>query len=99
MKTCSARARCATCFGRSTAEAVADSAHVARRLFRLEQANLLAAVAQSRNGRRLMSIPDLREDVPVCVQRDVVKLVAAMGKDGLIRAEPVEAAPWNAAGN
>ena len=31
---------------------VADSAHIARRLFRLEQDDLLAAVSQSRNGRR-----------------------------------------------
>jgi phosphosulfolactate phosphohydrolase-like enzyme len=65
--------------------AVADSAHIARRLFQLEQNDLLAAVAQSRNGRRLMSNPDLREDVPFCVQRDLFRLVAEMGKDGLVR--------------
>jgi 2-phosphosulfolactate phosphatase len=65
--------------------AVADSAHIARRLFRLAQDDLLAAVAQSRNGRRLMSNPDLRDDVPFCVQRDRFGLVAEMGKDGLVR--------------
>ena len=65
--------------------AVADSAHIARRLFRLEQRNLLAAVAQSRNGRRLMANPDLREDVPFCLQRDLFRLVAALGKDGAVR--------------
>ena len=64
--------------------AVADSAHIARRLFRLEQGNLLAAVAQSRNGRRLMANPDLREDVPFCLQRDLFRLVAALGKDGAV---------------
>ena len=65
--------------------AVADSAHIARRLFRLEQNDLLAAVAQSRNGRRLMAHPDLREDVPFCVQRDLFRLVAELGKDGWVR--------------
>ena len=64
---------------------VADSALIARRLFRLEQNDLLAAVAQSRNGRRLMAQPDLREDVAFCVQRDLLGLVAEMGKDGLAR--------------
>ena len=65
--------------------AVADSAHIARRLFRLEQHDLPAAVARSRNGRRLMARPDLRDDVPFCVQRDVFRLVAEMGQDGVVR--------------
>jgi 2-phosphosulfolactate phosphatase len=64
--------------------AVADSALIARRLFRLEQNDLLAAVAQSRNGRRLLAHPDLRDDVAFCVQRDLFSLVAEMGKDGLV---------------
>ena len=64
---------------------VADSALMARRLFRLERHDLLAAVAQSRNGRRLMSNPNLQEDVPFCVQRDFIGLAAEMGKDGWVR--------------
>jgi phosphosulfolactate phosphohydrolase-like enzyme len=64
---------------------VADSAQIARRLFRLGQDDLLGAVSQSRNGRRLLAQPDLRKDVAFCVQRDIVKLVAEMGKDGLVR--------------
>jgi 2-phosphosulfolactate phosphatase len=67
------------------AGAVADSAHIARRLFRLEQSDLLGAVAQSRNGRRLMAHPDLRKDVPCCLQRDLFRLVAGLGKDGAVR--------------
>jgi 2-phosphosulfolactate phosphatase len=65
--------------------AVADSALIARRLFRLEQDDLLAAVAQSRNGRRLMAHPDLRDDVAYCIQRDRFSLVATMAADGLVR--------------
>jgi 2-phosphosulfolactate phosphatase len=67
--------------------AVADSAHIARQLFQVEQHDLLAAVAQSRNGRRLMAHPDLREDVPFCLQRDLFRLVAELGKDGVVRAQ------------
>lgn len=65
--------------------AVADSAHIARRLFRLEQDNLLAAVSQSRNGRRLLSQPELRADVPFCIQRDLFSLVAELDKEGEVR--------------
>ena len=64
---------------------VADSAQIARRLFLLEQNDLLAAVAQSRNGRRLMARPELREDVAFCVQREVFGFVAELGEDGLVR--------------
>jgi len=65
--------------------AVADSAHIARRLFRLEQNDLLGAVSQSRNARRLMAHPDLRDDVPFCLQRDLFGLVGELGKDGAVR--------------
>ena len=65
--------------------AVADSAHIARQLFRLEQSDLLGAVARSRNGRRLATRPDLRDDVLFCVQRDLFSLVAELRQDGLVR--------------
>jgi 2-phosphosulfolactate phosphatase len=69
--------------------AVADSAQIARRLFQLEQEDLFAAVAQSRNGRRLLTHKDLQEDVAFCVRRDVLELVAELGKDGLVRTRKV----------
>lgn len=65
--------------------AVADSARIARQLFRLEQDGLAAAVAQSRNGRRLMAQPALRDDVAFCVRRDVLQIVAGLGRDGAVR--------------
>ena len=67
---------------------VADSAQIARRLYRLAQDDLLGAVSQSRNGRRLLAHPDLREDVPFCLQRDLFSLVAELGKDGAVRTQP-----------
>ena len=64
---------------------VADSAQIARRLFQLEQGDLLSAVAGSRNGRRLLSRADLKADVAFCVQRDVLGIVAEMGRDAVVR--------------
>ena len=75
---------------------VADSAHIARRLFRLEQNNLLDAVRQSRNGRRLTAHPDLREDVPFCLQRDLFRLVGEMEKDGVVRSQRTATSPAHA---
>jgi 2-phosphosulfolactate phosphatase len=65
---------------------VSDSARMARRFYRLEKDELLEAISSSRNGRRLLSIPELREDVAFCVQRDIFALVAELGKDGSIKA-------------
>jgi 2-phosphosulfolactate phosphatase len=78
---------------------VADSAHMARCLFQFEQSDLLSAVAHSRNGRRLMSHPDLCEDVPFCFQRDIIRLVAEMREDGLVGIRGSDAEPWCKAGN
>jgi 2-phosphosulfolactate phosphatase len=66
---------------------VADSAHIARRLFRLDKDDLPAAVSQSRNGRRLLVNPDLHEDVAFCVQRDLFSLAAELGTDGEVRTQ------------
>jgi 2-phosphosulfolactate phosphatase len=64
---------------------VADSALIARRLFAAETADLAAAFGRSRNGRRLLGLEDLREDVACCAQRDRVNLAAGMDRDGKIR--------------
>ena len=82
-----AGALCDMVWARFAAGAVADSAHIARRLFLLEQNDLLAAVMNSRNGRRLMANPDLCGDVPFCLQHDLFRLVAELGKDGAVRAQ------------
>ena len=69
--------------------AISDTAHVARKLYRLEENDLLAGLGQSRNGRRLLTLPALSADVAFCAQRDVFTLVAGMGPDGAVRALPV----------
>jgi 2-phosphosulfolactate phosphatase len=63
-------------------DTVSDSALIARKLFCQERQDLLAAVSQSRNGRRLLSLPELRDDVQFCVQRDVVSVVPEMNEHG-----------------
>jgi len=68
------------------AGALSDSALMARRLFLLERENLARALGQSRNGRRLLSKPELRDDVGFCARRNAFNLLAEMGKDGVVRA-------------
>jgi len=64
---------------------VSDSATMARRLFHFAKDDLPGAIALSRNGRRLLGRPDLRDDVAFCSQLNIFNLVAAMESDGLIR--------------
>jgi 2-phosphosulfolactate phosphatase len=70
--------------------AIADSAVMARHLFLLAQADLPAAFAQSRNGRRLLALPELRADVAYCTQRDILEVVPELGKDGWVRKPPAD---------
>ena len=58
-----------------------DSGLIARKLFQLERPDLLAAVSESRNCRRLLSIPALKDDVAFCLQRDLFSTVLEMDKE------------------
>jgi len=69
----------------SSGAGVADSALMARRLFAAEAADLAAAFGRSRNGRRLLGLEELREDVAFCAQRDRVNLAAGMDREGRVR--------------
>ncbi len=64
---------------------VADSALIARGLYRLEQGNLLGAVSQARNARRLLGRAALRDDVAYCLQRDLLDVVAELKSDGHVQ--------------
>ena len=63
----------------------ADSAEVALRAWAQAKSDLTGAVSNATNARRLLAIPELRDDVAFCLQRDVFPLVARMGVDGAIR--------------
>lgn len=76
---------------------IADSAEMARRLYPLLQHNLADAMKHSRNGRRLLSNPELRNDVWFCMQRETIPFGAELFPDGSVRksqrppAKPAEA--------
>jgi phosphosulfolactate phosphohydrolase-like enzyme len=58
---------------------------MSRQLFQFAQTNLLEAASQSRNGRRLLGQPELKDDVEFCLQRDIFNFSAAMQADGRIK--------------
>jgi 2-phosphosulfolactate phosphatase len=62
-----------------------DSTEIARRTFLQAKSDLPMAFSSSQNARRLLAIPELREDVAFCLQRDIFNLVAKMGADGALR--------------
>lgn len=66
-------------------ERASDGALMARKLYQAASADLLAAVAEARNGAKLLSLPELRDDVPFCLQIDSLKFTASLRKDGTIQ--------------
>lgn len=66
----------------------ADSAIMAREIYRVACNHLIEAVGNARNGRRLLAIPELAEDVAYVLRRDTISVVAALAKDGAIRLIP-----------
>ena len=64
---------------------IADSAQIARNAYMAVQSNLIGAMQFARNGRRLLGIPELREDVAYCLRRNGFTVVATMDRDCAIR--------------
>lgn len=63
---------------------VADSVHIAREVFRSTYGDIQIAVQRhSLNARRLLSQPELRDDVDFCLQRDVFSFNAQV-RDGAV---------------
>jgi 2-phosphosulfolactate phosphatase len=60
-----------------------DSTKFARRAWLDAKADLFTAISDSQNGRRLLAIPELRDDVAFCLQRDIFPLIAMMDGDRL----------------
>jgi 2-phosphosulfolactate phosphatase len=63
----------------------ADSAQIAREVFLNSRKDMTQAMARSRNGRRLLSRPELHEDVAFCLRIDALSLTAELLKDGFVR--------------
>ncbi|MBN8246676.1 MAG: 2-phosphosulfolactate phosphatase [Verrucomicrobia bacterium] len=68
-----------------------DAIRVARELYVARSRDLLRAVAEGRNGHRLIQIPELADDVPLCLQIGRHDLIARLHPDGCLRAESVPA--------
>ncbi len=64
---------------------VADSAQMAREIFRRGREDLLASVQRGRNARRLLAMPELRDDVALCLRRDTANVLAELRADGSVR--------------
>ncbi|MCD6049927.1 MAG: 2-phosphosulfolactate phosphatase [Verrucomicrobia bacterium] len=64
---------------------VVDSAQIARAVYEREKGDLMGAMQRASNGVRLLGMTDLKDDVTFCLRRNAVPLVAAMGKDGVVR--------------
>jgi 2-phosphosulfolactate phosphatase len=65
--------------------AVADSAQIAREVYLATRGDPAAALQHSRNARRLLSIPELRDDVAFCWRRDALEVMAEMRQGAVER--------------
>ena len=70
--------------------AVADSAHIARETYLSAQRDPASALQHSRNARRLLANPELRDDVAFCWQRDVLDVIAEL-RNGAVERLGVQA--------
>ena len=72
--------------GKDTHSKRTDSAVAARAAyFAAVRTGLERKISLAENAQRLLSLPELREDVAFCLQRDIFPLVAKMEGDGAIR--------------
>jgi phosphosulfolactate phosphohydrolase-like enzyme len=62
-----------------------ESAEIAQHAWAQAKSDLAAAGSNATNARRLLAIPELRDDVAFCLQRDIFPLIAKMEADGAIR--------------
>ncbi|HEX5399516.1 MAG TPA: 2-phosphosulfolactate phosphatase, partial [Verrucomicrobiae bacterium] len=67
---------------------MSDSAEITLRTWSQAKSDLATAVCNSENARRLLAIPELRDDVAFCLQRDVYPIIAELEADGAIRHQP-----------
>ncbi len=76
--TWAAGALCELVWTRFQGDGVADSAHIAREIYLGAQGDPGGTLQRSRNARRLLANPELRDDVAFCWQRDVLEVVGEL---------------------
>jgi 2-phosphosulfolactate phosphatase len=82
--TLAAGALCEMLSGGFGAGANTASVETARHAYAQAKSNLTGAMRDSENARRLLAIPELRDDVAFCLQRDTCPLIARMDANGAI---------------
>jgi 2-phosphosulfolactate phosphatase len=65
-----------------------DSALIARGSFLEARHNLTDAISKARNARRLLSHPELRDDVDFCLRLNALPIIAANDANGVVRRVP-----------
>jgi 2-phosphosulfolactate phosphatase len=70
---------------RTARPTLANTTQTALKHWQAATLDLFSALGRAKNGKRLLAIPELRDDVAFCAQRDVFPLVAAMQADGCLR--------------
>lgn len=70
---------------RLAATSLGDGARIALETWKGLGGNVEGALAASRNGAKLLSIPGLAGDVPFCARRDALPAIAAMDEGGALR--------------
>ncbi len=63
---------------------VSDAAGIARKIYSLSQMDLMGAMNDAQNGRRLLANPELRGDVAFCLERETLGFLAEC-KNGLVQ--------------
>ena len=64
---------------------VSDAAELARNAYETLGKDLPSAMQQTRNGRRLLSIPALSDDVACCIRRNTHNFCAGLDSSGAVR--------------
>jgi 2-phosphosulfolactate phosphatase len=72
-------------WARFPGNATTDSARMTRQIYLQHHNDLMLAMEHSRNGRRLLANPELRDDVAWCLRRDACPLVATLENDSIIQ--------------
>ncbi|HTI72009.1 MAG TPA: 2-phosphosulfolactate phosphatase [Candidatus Limnocylindria bacterium] len=62
-----------------------DSAVMVRELYRATRKRLAQTIGESSNGRRLLSMDDLKADVPLCLEADRLDVIATLHSCGAIQ--------------
>ena len=64
---------------------LSPATEVALKNWQAAKLDLFSALSRAKNGRRLLALPELHDDVAFCAQRDIFPLVAALSPDGALR--------------